>query len=80
MEKERKKKGKMAKSLKLLEACKKWGGPVTENSVNLLEDLDKEQLITEVKYMRLTIAPNIREKGKKVTNLLNLIKLSSYIR
>ena len=54
----------MAKSLKLLEACKKWGGPVTENSVNSLEDLDKEQLLTEVKYMRLTIAPNIREKRK----------------
>ena len=30
MERERKKKGKMAKALKLLEECKKWGGPVTE--------------------------------------------------
>ena len=56
VEKERKKKGKMTKALKLLEACKKQGGPVTQNSDNSLEDLDIEQLLTEVKYMRLTIA------------------------
>ena len=44
IEKEWKKKGKMAKALKLLEACKKLGGPVTENSVNSLEHLNNSYL------------------------------------
>ena len=61
-EKEKKKKGKQAKALHLLEKCKIWEGPVTEKSLHTLDQLDESQLLVEVKYLRTSIAPNIREK------------------
>ena len=64
-EKENKKKTKIAKSLKLLTKCKEWGGPVTEESLEQLTKLDQIQLLTEVRYLRTTIAPNIRERRKE---------------
>ena len=64
-EKEQKKKKRVAIALGLLEKCKEWGGPVTESTVKDLEHLSEDQLLTEVRCLRKTVAPNIREKRKQ---------------
>ena len=73
-EKERKKKKKRAKALKLLEQCKAWNGPVTKGSVGELEKLDEYQLLIEVRYLRTTIAPDIREKRKEGNKFVKFSK------
>ena len=62
--KESKKKKRNERSLKLLDKCKEQNGPVTMNTTELLDVLSDDQLVTEVRYLRVTIAPNIREKIK----------------
>ena len=65
LEREKKKSDKKTKALKLLEECKAWGGPVTEETLDKLQNLDEVQLTKEVTYQRITVAPNIREKRKE---------------
>ena len=60
----RKKSRKNAKCLELLEVVKKHGGPITPNDLNKLEDLTETEILKEVRYLRQTVAPNIREKRK----------------
>ena len=80
--KEKKKVDKKVKAMELLEKCKRWGGPVTEQSIESIKNLDADQLLIEVRYLRATIAPNIREKRKEgntfikfdKTQLMNQIK------
>ena len=60
-----KKKKDKVRALNILENCKKWAGPVTEASIGSLESLTEDQLLTEVRYLRLTIEPNITEKRKE---------------
>ena len=80
--KEKKKVDKKVKAMELLEKCKKWGGPVTEQSIESIKNLDADRLLIEVRYLRATIAPNIREKRKEgntfikfdKTQLMNQIK------
>ena len=63
-EKIRKKQLKNEKCLKQLELVKMHGGPVTPNEVDKLETLTEEEILREVRYLRQTVAPNIREKRK----------------
>ena len=79
--KETKKKKKNERSLKLLEKCKQHSGPVTQSTAEMLDDLSDGQLVTEVRYMRVTIAPNIREKVKvdKKFRKLNRTELKNEI-
>ena len=53
------KKKKTSKTLAVLERCKKHGGPMTPTSLNLLPKLNRKQLLDEISYLRLTIAPDI---------------------
>ena len=64
MAKKEKKRMKQEKALKLLEACKEHQGPVTPNSLDLLEDLTEKDILKEVRYIRATVNPNIRERYK----------------
>ena len=73
-EKEKNKIGKQAKALKLLEECKDWGGPVTEKSVHTLNELDEKQLLVKVRYLRASVAPNIREKRKEGNKMIKFDK------
>ena len=52
--------------LKLLEECKKHGGPITssDKDVRRLQALSKKELLNEIRYLRMTIAPNIKEKRR----------------
>ena len=63
-EKIRKKQLKNEKCLKQLELVKMHGGPVTPNEVEKLDTLTGEEILREVRYLRQTVAPNIREKRK----------------
>ena len=65
--KENMKTKKVARSLKVLETVKKHGGPVTGDSVDLLDQLTEVQIIAEVTYLKLTVAPDLKLK-KRVKN------------
>ena len=60
--------------LELLEQCKTWNGPVTMDSLEDLERLDEHQLLIEVRYLRATIAPDIREKRKEGNKFVKFTK------
>ena len=49
--------------LKLYDLCKEHGGPITidEDSLKLLTTVNRKQLLSEISYLRLTIAPKIRQ-------------------
>ena len=63
-EKINKKIKKTEKCLKLLEQIKGHGGPITPNDLNKLENLTESEILNEVRYLRQTVAPNIRDKKK----------------
>ena len=63
-EKIRKKQKKNEKCLLLLEQVKLHGGPISMNDLNKLDQLSEKELLSEVRYLRQTLAPNIREKRK----------------
>ena len=64
VEREKNKKKKMAKAMKYLEEVRWHGGSVSESSLVSLDSITEDQLTSEVRYLRATIAPNIREKRK----------------
>ena len=56
---------KTKKNLSLLQTidiCKQHGGPLTDNNLELVELLSEKQLISEIVFLRLTAAPNIRQQ------------------
>lgn len=70
-------------TLKLLGTCKELSGPMTPDSVEKLNELNEKQLLSEIGYLRATIAPDIRQKRRdtgykmetfSLTQLRNSIK------
>lgn len=59
-----KKKLKTAKMYKALENVNAHGGPVTPANLDLLDKLNQQQLVLEIRYLRASVAPNIRERFK----------------
>ena len=47
---------------------------MTQNTTEILDSLSAQQLVTEVRYLRVTLAPNIREKVKVDDKFRNLTK------
>ena len=70
---------KLKRSLKLLEAVKVHGGPVTEDELGKLNKLTDKQLISEIAYLRVTIAPDIRQKRKLPTGKFETFKTAELI-
>ena len=64
LEKIKKKAKKNEKCLKTLEEVKKHGGPITPKDLDNLVKLTDSEILYEVKYLRQTVAPHIREKRK----------------
>ncbi|XP_013414654.1 uncharacterized protein LOC106176709 [Lingula anatina] len=62
--KEELKKKKACKTLAVLERCKDHNGPLTVKSLDLLPSLTEKQLLDEINYLRLTVAPDIRQKRR----------------
>ena len=58
-----------------MEVIKTHGGPVTSKDLDILESLDDKQILSEVRYLRSTVAPNIREKRKVEGKFVNYTKL-----
>ena len=58
------KKKKSVRIIKLLESCKEYGGPVTENSLGLLDTMNTKQLLVEIGYLRATVCPDVKQKRK----------------
>ena len=50
--------------LQIIGICKQHGRPLTENNLELVESLSKKQLISEIVFPRLTVAPNIRQQRR----------------
>ena len=48
-------------NLKTQEKCKLHNGPITVNSIEEVEQLSEKELLTEIKYLRATIAPDIHQ-------------------
>lgn len=63
-EKIRRKQKKTERCFKLLEQVKLHGGPISHADLDIIDKLTDEQLLSEIRYLRHTIAPNIREKRK----------------
>ena len=55
---------KVARTMKILELVKQHGGPVTADCLQLLDTLTEEQIISEVKYLKLTVAPDLKLKKR----------------
>ena len=62
--KEELKKKKQARVYKLIDECKKHGGPLTVTSLSLVNILTSDQLISEISYLRATTSPNIRQQRR----------------
>ena len=77
MKKEELKKKKILRTQHILEMCKAHGGPVTVNSIGILEKLSEKQLINEISYIRITVAPEIRQK-RRIRNEEGKIKYQNF--
>ena len=62
------------KCLKLLEEVKMHGGPITPNDLIKLEKLSEKEVLSEVRYLRQTCAPNIRKKRKVGNKFVKYLK------
>ena len=65
VKKEKLKAEKTLKIFKQIEICKKHGGPLTPECLDIVQSLNNEQLLSEVSLLRLTTAPNIRQMRRK---------------
>ena len=60
---------------------KKWGGPVTQQSINSIKNLDAaDQLLLEVRYLEQPLLLILEKNEKRGIRSSNLIKLSSWIK
>jgi hypothetical protein len=55
------------KTIYLLEKCKERGGYITLNSIQMMTKLTENQLLSEIEYLRVKIAPDIRQ-NRRVKN------------
>ena len=66
-----KKQKKLKKVIENLELCKIHGGPLTAKDIDRLDDLTAEEVLVEAKYLKKTVASNIRLKRKVDRNFVN---------
>ena len=62
--KEELKRKKAERLHKLVDTCKKHGGPLTVTTVSLVKCLGSDELISEICYLRATTAPNIKQQRR----------------
>jgi hypothetical protein len=67
-ENKKRKTPKNKQTTEALEKCKDHGGPVTEKDIEKIEKLNEKELKQEISYLRLTVAPNIRQRSKEEGN------------
>ncbi len=47
-----------------MEKCKEDYGPITPNSIQMMTKPTENQLLSEIAYLRVTIAPDIKQKRR----------------
>ena len=62
--KEELKRKKNLRLLQTIDICKQHGGPLTDNNLEFVESLFEKQLISEIVFLRLTVAPNICQQRR----------------
>ena len=63
--------------MKLLDTCENHHGPVTQESILLVDTLIEKELISEIGYLRATAAPDIRQMRRvKVDGKFKMMKFS----
>ena len=62
--KEELKRKKNLRLLQTIDICKQHGGSLTENNLELVESLSEKQLISEILFLRLTVALNICQQRR----------------
>ena len=67
LKKEKLKKKRFERSMKLFTLCSQHGGPLTADNLDKMEELSYKQLVTEVSYIKSTIGKDIKMK-KRVTD------------
>jgi len=55
---------KLQETIDLLEKCKEHGGPITPNTMEMMNQLTENELLVEIAYLRMTIAPDIGQKRR----------------
>ena len=55
---------KSTKTIAALERCREHNGPLTPNSLTIINKLTEKQLLDEIAYLRLTVIPDIRQKRR----------------
>ena len=58
---------KRKSSLKLLAQCRKHNGPLSVDNLSLLDTLTEKEVLEEVKYLKATVAHELKMK-KRITN------------
>ena len=61
LKKEEFKRKKTQRTMKLLDTCENHHGPMTQESILLVDTLIQKELIPETGYLRATVAPDIRQ-------------------
>ena len=69
--KKKKKLDKNKKILENLELCLKHDGPLAISTLHKLDSLSDEQVMAEAKYLKKTIAPNLRFKRLEGGHFIN---------
>ena len=77
--KEELKRKKNLRLLQTIDICKQHGGPLTDNNLELVESLSEKQLISEIVFLRLTVAPNIRQRDVSRTLILENFVLKNLL-
>ena len=62
--KEELKRKKNLRLLQTIDICKQHGGHLTDNNLELVESLSEKQLVSEIVFLPLTVAPNIRQQRR----------------
>ena len=63
--------------MKVLDTCKNHHGPVTQESIHLVDTLTEKERISEIGYLRATVAPDIRQMRRvKVDGKFKMMKFS----
>ena len=63
--------------MKLLDECKAHQGPVTPSNVGILENLTEKELLSEIGYLRVTVAPDIcQRRREKHDGKFRMVKFS----
>ena len=68
---------KTQRTVKLLDTCENHHGPVTQESILLTDTLKEKELISEIGYLRATVATDIRQMRRmKVDRKCKIMKFS----